>query len=245
MLERLKFLFPMRPFTGLLVALFALSGYPPAVSTQESANAELDTCMRNAALGSALTGAILGGILGALVGNNSNRRNQGAAAGAVAGGIAGGIIGWRRSWASCSSKFATASSLATENFQETAKRIGYDNGPPQARIEAANMKPYPEVQSGNPVSVDLRYYVLTPDGRDSQVKITRVLACADEKGAWDPVVNTPESHVVQAGTNVSRGTILIPKLPANMGPQKCAVSIKLESEGQQDQKSATFSILPG
>jgi hypothetical protein len=212
------------------------------LKAQESANAELDECMRNAAISGAAVGGVLGALAGAILGGD-RRRAQGAIIGGVAGGTAGGVIAWRNAWKSCSSKFATASTYTTRDYEDTARRYKYGGNGVLLKIEQAGMPS--SVSGGAVLPVDLRYVLLTPDARDSTVTIRRNLACANENSQLEQIPVEPEVVTVRAGTHVSQGKIQMPRVPPEIGSQTCRMTVVVEAEGLRDGGQKVFTLTPG
>ena len=215
---------------------------PILAFAQESANDALEKCMQQSAVSGAIGGAIVGGIIGALLGGDNNR-GRGAAIGAAGGGAIGGIVSWRNSWKSCSAKFAVAKSLQTDDYKKTAERVGYVGQGVLLKIEAAEM---PSPAQGNTVlPVNLKFVLLTPDARSSKVIITRTLACLNEQQQLEEIPIPPEVITVTAGTFVSGGKILLPKISPELGNQECQMTVRVQAEGLQDERAGRLTITPG
>jgi len=231
-----------KPKRVLLVTALLCFLCQRGVMAQESANADLDQCMKAAAAQGAVAGAIVGGIFGAIVGGDSRNRDRNAIAGAAAGAAAGGFLAWRNSWATCSSKFVKAESVKTSDHVITSKRVGYNNQGIYGKITGTRVRPFPEVRGGQSMELSVQYDILSPDGRDVEATILREIFCKDDNGSFVQVVSFPERRIVQSGQQVSKGEIRIPSLPQGSSAQECQVNLKLQAQGVEDSKGGRFVI---
>ena len=113
------------PHALLATVLVLASSVPRA---QVSANDELDACMRDAAISGAITGgavgAGVGGMLSSLLGGRRDNLNK-MLGGAAIGATVGAITAWQLAYKSCAARFATASSLITDEYAACSQRLGY------------------------------------------------------------------------------------------------------------------------
>jgi hypothetical protein len=223
-----------------IVATVPMLFGPPAARAQESANDELDRCMRDAAVTGAVTGGGVGGLVGALLGDSGRERVQRALGGAAIGATVGAISAWHLSYKSCSARFATASSLITDEYAACAQRHRYQRSGVVVGIEGESMAP--TVRGGERVVSDVRYHVLTPDPRDVPIVLQRRFQCRDEKGRFNDLASPVERITVGSGCHVSRGSFPLPReVPAE---QECRMEVSLQAEGQQRSHVGTFRIMP-
>lgn len=220
---------------GAAIAL-ALAAAP--LRAQQSANDELDQCMRDAALKGAAVGGGVGGLIGGLLGDN-NRWTR-ALGGAAVGAAVGAAAAWQMSYKSCAARFATASSLVTEAYAACAQRAGYLRD--AVRVDLDTPQVPQQVRGGQRLDTDVHYRVLTPDPKDVPLQLTRRFLCRDEQGRYNEIASPVERITVSAGCHVSRGSILLPTgIPAE---QSCRIETVLEAEGETRSAAADFRILP-
>lgn len=220
------------------VALCALTGTP--LRAQVSANDQLDKCMRDAAVGGAAIGGGIGALVGGLLGDRARTRLNSALGGAAVGAAVGAIAAWQSSYKSCSARFATASSLITDEYSACAGRVGYARAGTRVELEPSALPA--EARGGQRLETDVRYHVLTPDPKDVPVQLTRRFLCKDEQGVFNELASPTESITVAAGCHVSHGTILLPsRIPAE---QQCRIDVSLSAEGETRTASSDFRILP-
>lgn len=213
------------------------------VLADESADQALDSCMKTSAIKGAAKGALIGGLLGALIAGKKNR-GAGAAVGAVAGGAVVGVAAWRSSWKTCSANFVTASSTLSANYNDTATRLGYDQRSVILKIEAAEMQN--PIKSQSVLPINLQYVLLTPSATALPILIQRRLVCMNESNVYDEAnaIVASENLNAEPGTLISKGQILIPKLPDGMAAQDCKMTVIVQAEGLKDSKENQLIITP-
>ena len=231
-----------RPHRVAALALAAASclAASPVIRAQVSANEELDQCMREAAVTGAVTGGAVGGLIGSLLGDRARDRFTRGIGGAAVGATIGAIGAWQLSYKSCSAKFATASSLVTDEYAACARRLGYAREGIMVGIEGESLPA--QARGGERVHSDVRYHVLTPDPRDVKVQLTRRFLCRDEQGVFNELSSPTERITISSGCHVSRGGFLLPsQIPA---AQDCRMEVSLQAEGQTREHAGSFRIVP-
>ncbi len=208
--------------------------------SQVSANEELDKCMAEAAVSGAVVGGSVGAAIGSLLGSGLRDRLNKGLGGAAIGATIGGVAGWYTSYRSCVARFATASSLVTEEYESCARKLNYARDGVLVGIDGDSL---PErARGGERVDSDVRYHVLTPDPRDVPVELTRRFLCKDDQGRYDELASPVERLTVGAGCHVSRGGFPLPsKIPAELD---CRMEVTLQAEGQRVERAGTFRIVP-
>ena len=226
---------------ALLVTLLAVTCSVPRA--QVSANDELDACMRDAAISGAITGgavgAGVGGLLGSLFGGGRDSLNR-VLGGAAVGAAVGAIAAWQLAYKSCAARFATASSLITDEYAACSRRMGYTRKGVVVTIEGSGIPK--QVRGGERLGTDVSYHVLTPDPKDVPLELTRRFLCKDEDGRFNELASPSERITVSSGCHLSRGSLLLPsKIPAE---QVCRMEVTLLAEGQTRSLARDFNILP-
>lgn len=187
----------------------------------------------------AVAGAAIGALLGAMLGDKNNRGTS-ATIGAGLGGAAGGAIAWRDSWKSCTEKLnvITLNTVKTQNYQQTAQRLGYKGEDTIFRLEALEVSP--EIQGGGQLASSFKAVLLKPDPtQTSQIQVTRKWQCGDT------VIETkPEVFVAEQGTIVQQGRVAIPSAKADVGPQQCQMLVQVDGEGKSYKVVRPFVIQP-
>jgi uncharacterized protein YcfJ len=224
-----------------LVTLLAVTCSVPRA--QVSANDELDACMRDAPISGAVTGgavgAGVGGLLGSLFGGGRDSLNK-VLGGAAVGAAVGAIAAWQMAYKSCAARFATASSLITDEYAACSKRMGYTRKGVVVAIEGSGIPK--QVRGGERLGTDVSFHVLTPDPKDVPLELTRRFLCKDEDGRFNELASPSERITVSSGCHLSRGSLLLPsKIPAE---QVCRMEVTLQAEGQTRSLARDFNILP-
>jgi hypothetical protein len=223
---------------ALLAALLAAAC--STSNAQVSANDELDACMREAAISGAVTGGGIGGTIGALLGDRARDRLNKALGGAAVGAAVGAIAAWQLAYKSCAARFATASSLITDEYAACAQRFGYARTGLVVAIDGTTLPAL--ARGGERLATDVAYHVLTPDPKDIPVQLTRRFLCKDENGRFNELASPTERITVSSGCHRSDASLLLPsRIPAE---QTCRMEITLEAEGQARSHSGDFRILP-
>lgn len=196
--------------------------------------------MRDAAVSGAMTGGAVGGTLGALFGGRARDRLNSMLGGAAVGAAVGAIAAWQLAYKSCAARFATASSLITDEYAACAQRFGYAR---QGVVVAIDASALPEqARGGERLATDVSYHVLTPDPKDVPLQLTRRFLCKGEDGRFNELASPMEQITVSSGCHLSRGSLLLPtKIPAE---QECRMEVSLQAEGQTRTHAGDFRILP-
>ncbi len=211
---------------------------------QVSANDELDACMRDAAISGAIVGgtagAGVGGLLSSLLGGSGRDGLNRMLGGAAVGATVGAITAWQLAYKSCAARFATASSLITDDYAACARRFSYARKGVVVAIEGSTVPQ--QVRGGERLGMDVSYHILTPDPKDVPLQLTRRFLCKDEDGRFNELANPSERMTVTSGCHLSRGSLLLPsKIPAE---QVCRMEVTLDAEGQTRNLARDFNILP-
>jgi hypothetical protein len=186
------------------------------VYAQESANAELDSCVRNEQIVTTAKGVGAGAIAGLsamFVAHKSNDAVKGALIGAAVGGVAGFATAYYTAVDTCYRKnpsWKPESKLErTQSYEELKKKIKYK--PSQGIVARAE-----SVDVGSPVKADSQaqmnstFYVMTPDGAETNITVERKLFVVTD-GKEEQVVfpgDATQAYTVAGGEQ--RDTVHIP-----------------------------------
>lgn len=210
-----------------------------ASAQNQSTNEALEACMQTTMATGAIAGAAVGALFGALLGNKNNR-GQSAAIGAGLGGAAGGAIAWRNSWKSCTAKLnvVTLNNVKTQNYQDTAQRLGYNGQDTVFKLEVVEVSP--QVPGGGQLVSSFQAVLLKPDPtQTSEIHVTRKWQCGDT------VIETKrEVFVAEQGTIIQHGRVVIPSAKADVGAQQCQMLVQVDGEGQSYKVVRPFVIQP-
>jgi len=224
----------------IAVAIVSVGLAAGPARSQQSANEELDRCMRDAAITGAGAGGAVGGLIGSLFGERARERVNRALGGAAIGAAVGGIAAWHLSYKGCAERFASASSLVTEAYSQCAARFGYARAGLDVAIDGNALPAI--ARGGQRVETDVHYHVLTPDPKDVRVELSRRFLCKDENGQFNELAAPVERFTVSSGCHASRGGFPLPsQVPAE---QECRMEVSLSAEGVQREHVGTFRIAP-
>ena len=164
-----------------IIATASLLQLSPNVQAQESANAELNSCVRNEQIVTTAKGAGAGAIAGLsamFVTHKSNDAVKGALIGAAVGGAAGFATAYYTAIDTCYKKnpsWKPESKLErTKSYEELKKKIKYK--PSQgivARAETVDI--VAPVKADSQAEMNSTFYVMTPDGAETNITVERKL----------------------------------------------------------------------
>ena len=164
-----------------IIAATSLLQLSSNVQAQESANAELDSCVRNEQIVTTAKGAGAGAIAGLsamFVAHKSNDAVKGALIGAAVGGVAGFATAYYTAVDTCYKKnpaWKPESKLErTQSYSDLKKKIKYK--PSQgivARAESVDVAA--PVKADSQAEMNSTFYVMTPDGAETNVTVERKL----------------------------------------------------------------------
>ena len=162
-------------------ALLAALSVTTAVQAQESANAELDACVRDEQIALTAKGAGLGALAGlsaTLFSGNKDDALKKAAIGAAVGGAAGFATAYFTAIDTCFKKnpswIPESKIERTQDYAEAKKAANYK--PSQGiKVQAVKLVMPSKAKAGSTLDATSRFYVLTPDGAETEVTIERKL----------------------------------------------------------------------
>lgn len=192
-----------------------------ALFAQESANSDLDSCVRQKQVITTVKGSVVGalaGVAGGLFGGNKKKDAvTGAAIGAVVGGIAGFATAYYTAIDSCYKE--NPSWIPESNLQRTkdynkVKRETHYKPKQGVLLRVESVKVAQPVKAGDFAEVDSAFIVMTPDGAEIPVTIERKLFVVDDKGEQTEVPfpghATSEQHTFEPGEQQDTVRIPIP-----------------------------------
>jgi hypothetical protein len=202
-----------------MVALAALMCLTSAAThAQESANPELDKCVKDEQIALTAKGAGMGALtglgMGLLSGNKEDALKK-AAAGAVVGGAAGFATAYFTAIEACYKKnpswIPESKIERTKDYAKVKKETKYQ---PKEGIKAAATKlDMPtSVKAGTTLDLASTFYVLTPDGAESPVTLERKLfEIVDNKENPLPYTGKgSEERTIEPGEHKDTGRLPIP-----------------------------------
>ena len=152
-----------------------------AVQAQESANAELDACTTSEQIATTAKGAGLGMLAGlgsALFSNNKDAALKNAAIGAVVGGAAGFATGYYNAIDICYKKnpswIPESQIERTQDYAEVKKAINYKSSQ-GIKFKAEKLQMPAKASAKEKLDAISTFYVMTPDGAEVPVTISRTL----------------------------------------------------------------------
>lgn len=194
-------------------------------AAQESANKELDACIRKEQLKTTLKGALAGGLLGALKAKTDDNAKKGdTTKNVLVGAAAGGAIGFAYAHFNAVGKcYKKNPNLVPESkiergaeFAELKKKLRYD--PAQGVLAKTLSVQMPaQAAAGSKVDLNTSFAVMTPDGAETDVVIERKLfVVADGQETEIPFPgHSKEDRKFPAGESVDRAALqLPPDMPA-------------------------------
>lgn len=189
------------------------------IYAQESVNAELDSCINNEKISTTAKGALAGAMTGALsmfMGGKKEHVGKAAAVGAVAGGALGYATAYYKAAGICIERnpaWVPESRLQRkENYQAVVKEFKYS----PAKGDFLFLRPMQAqkaIAQGGTLPVKVSMVVLTPDGGEAKVHITRKLfAIAESKEEEVPFFGRgQEERVVENGEHVDEFNLPVGK----------------------------------
>lgn len=175
----------------LCKTLFALliSSVFCTVSAQESAYADLDSCVKSEQIASTAKGAALGALTGlgaSLFGGKKDDTAKNVVIGAAIGGAAGFAKAYYTATEICFKKnpsWLPASQIQrTKSFDQLKKDARYKPGE-GIRVEAKRIDIASSVKAGTAtLPIDITYFVLTPNDAETRVTIERKLFIVENSG---------------------------------------------------------------
>lgn len=192
-------------------------------AAQESANKELDACIRKEQLKTTLKGALAGGLLGALKAKTDDKKGD-TTKSVLVGAAAGGAIGFAYAHFNAVGKcYKKNPNLVPESkiergaeFADLKKKLRYD---PAQGVLAKTLSVQMPAQAapGSKVDLNTSFAVMTPDGAETDVVIERKLfVVADGQETEIPFPgHGKEDRKFPAGESVDRAALqLPPDMPA-------------------------------
>jgi len=187
---------------------------------QESAYADLDACTRSEQLKLTGKGALVGAISGfggALLTGNSDKAKKAALAGALGGGAIGLAKAFYTAIDTCKKlnpSWVTESTLVRDPSKSYAQvKTEHKYVPKQGVVLHMHDMTMPgETSAGSKVDIGTSYDVMTPDGAETQVILSRklyVVADGNEKVVPFPMAELA-TRTVEAGRNKESLTLPIP-----------------------------------
>lgn len=205
---------------AVAMAILFTSGVAQA---QESANDELNSCVKKEQVLTTAKGAGIGAITGLtamLVTHKNQDAGKAALIGAVAGGVAGGIAGFATAYYTaidtCYKKnpswMPESNIQRTKDYDNVKKQIHYR--PSQGivtRVESVNVAG--PVKAAGQAEVDSAFIIMTPDGAETPVTVERKLFVLGDDGKETEVKfpgQTSEQHTFAPGEQTDVVRIPVP-----------------------------------
>ncbi len=213
-------------WAAVVVAMLFTNG---VANAQESANDELNACVKHEQLVTTAKGVGIGAITGltAMLATHKNSdAGKAALIGAVAGGVAGGIAGFATAYYTavdtCFKKnpswMPESDIQRTKDYDNVRKQIHYRTAQGiVTRVESVNVAG--PVKADSQAEVDTAFIVMTPNGAETPVTLERKLFVVDgsketevpfpgrtteqrtfEPGEQKDVVRIPIPHDAKAGS---------------------------------------------
>lgn len=231
-------------FTGVAVVLMCVS---TVVHAQESANADLDVCVKEQQIALTAKGAATGAALGlgaALFSQNKDNALKKAAIGAAVGGAAGFATAYFTAIDTCYKKnpswIPESKIERTKNYAQVKKDTKYK---PSEGIKAQTTKlAMPAtIKAGEALDILSTFIALTPNGAETPVTIERKLFAIVD-GKEQPLTFTgkgSEERTVEPGEHQDKANLPIPS-DAKAGTQyRFEFSV---SAGGKPASSATSTV---
>ena len=224
----------------IIIAVYVLSSCAPlpppgtALTEEERASAK-KTCIARYTAAGAIGGAIIGGLLG-----GKNAKWESAAIGAAAGGT----LAFAIAWGHCISLYSNLSSYPVADARQTAQKIGYK--PSQgyvAKIDNFSLTPE-AIAPGETIQMKGQYYIMAPEGaREVKVTETRTLHYFDASGnTWKELGSIDNEITSALGTRRAEGNF---DIPTDVPEGRYRVTLKISSEGKEDQASRELTVRKG
>lgn len=188
------------------------------VQAQESANAELDACVKEEQIALTVKGAGIGAVAGlgaALFSNKKDDALKKAAIGAAVGGAAGFAKAYFTAIDTCFKKnpnwIPESKIERTQDYAEVKKATNYQ--PSQGiKAEATKLEMPSKAKAGTTLDATSLFYVLTPDGAETEVMIERKLFTIVDGKETQITFNgkTSEQRTLQPGGHKDTARLPIP-----------------------------------
>lgn len=205
----------MKKFTFVFLAFLSAT---TAVQAQESANAELDACVRDEQITLTAKGAGLGALAGLSAGlfsGNKDNTVKKAAIGAAVGGAAGFATAYFTAIDTCFKKnpswIPESKIERTQDYTEAKNAANYK--PSQGiKVEAIKLVMPSTAKAGATLDAASSFYVLTPDGAETEVTIERKLFSIVDGNETQVTFNgkTTEQSIMQPGRHSDIARLPIP-----------------------------------
>lgn len=198
--------------------IFALS-ISGTVQAQESANSDLDTCVKDEQIALTVKGAGIGAITGLGASLFSNKKDDAvkkAAIGAAVGGAAGFATAYFTAIDTCFKKnpswIPESKIERTQDYAQVKKATKYKSSQ-GIKVEATKMEIPQTAKAASTLDVNSLFYVLTPDGAETEVTVVRKLfSITDGKETQVTFNGKPsETFVLQPGQHKDTARLPIPE----------------------------------
>lgn len=194
---------------------------PDDIKTEEDRIRARSQCIALHTVGGALGGALIGGLIG------------GDWKGAGIGAAIGGGIGFAYAWGKCLSLYSTLKSQPAAGYQETARKVGYNQSQGEVvKIQSFNVSPA-SVGQGGSVKLNGSYYVMAPPDR-TEIKVTetRIVKYFDpSKNEFVDLGQVDQQVTAAPGTRTADGNFDIPK---DVPEGRYKIAFIVNAEGKSD-----------
>lgn len=210
-------------FKTVVVASLLLPVASTFSHAQESANADLDSCVVQEQTILTAKGAgmgIVAGLGAALFGKNKDDSIKKAAIGAAVGGAVGAVAGYATAYYTavdtCFKKnpsWVPESKIErTKQYDQVKKDIKYNPKRDGEKAVAVKVDMPATAKAGEKLDLATRFIAMTPTGAEAHVKVERKLIAIDEgKETIVPFPGqTKEERTVEPGENVDMSRLPIP-----------------------------------
>lgn len=212
-----------RCFKTVVVASLLLPLASTFSHAQESANADLDSCVTQEQTILTAKGAGMGVVAGlgaALFGKNKEDSIKKAAIGAAVGGAVGAVAGFATAYYTaidtCFKKnpswIPESKIERTKQYDQVKKEIKYNPKRDGEKAMAVKINMPATAKAGDKIDMATRFIAMTPNGSDAHVKVERKLFAIDDgKESIVPFPGqTKEDRTVEPGENVDMSRLPIP-----------------------------------
>lgn len=212
-----------RRFKTVVIASLLL----PLASTfghaQESANADLDSCVLQEQTIATAKGAGMGVVAGlgaALFGKNKDDSIKKAAIGAAVGGAVGAAAGFATAYYTaidtCYKKnpswIPESKIERTKRYEQVKKDIKYNPKRDGEKTQVSKVDMPATAKAGDKLDIATKFIAMTPDGSEAHVSVERKLFAIDDgKETIVPFPGkTKEDRTIEPGENVDTSRLPIP-----------------------------------
>ena len=218
----------------LMIVVFLSCGLPNP--NQPMTFAERQSARRKCIAMYTGIGGVLGGLTGAILGGGR---------GAAIGGASGATLGFVIAWGRCFSLYSDLNSTQVADYEETAKKEGYDpTMGDQVSIENFTVTPT-QVSQGNSVNLDAFYYVMPSSKQVSDLKVieTRTVKFFNEtKNQFIELGTANEEVTISPGTRRALGSV---EIPAENPDGRYAIDFKVTALGKTDEMGQEILVKKG